>query len=341
MSKTLRWGLISTAKINDALIHAIRSAPGSELRAVASRSADSAQAYAINKGIPVAYGSYEALLDDPNIDVVYNPLPNKLHAEWTVKAAAAGKHVLLEKPLVTTMRDFDAIDAAAKRHNVVIFEAFMALHAPQNRQVAALVQGGRIGRLHLINSWFTYYLPPENTGNIRLHPDLDGGAFWDVGVYPNSLSIMVAGGRAPAQVWAVREVGETGVDVGMSAQLRFADGAVAQIYAGFRAPSLHGAQFVGTDGMIRVQNPWFPGLNGRTALGEDSVIEITNRDGSEEKIVVPASNPYQHQVEAMEACVLDGAPPVVPLSLSREFLKSALAVYESARAGVTVAVPQE
>ena len=339
MTKEIRWGILSTAKINDALIFAIRSAPRSSLRAVASRSAEAAQAYATQKEIPTAHGSYDALLADPEIDVVYVPLPNNLHAEWTVKAVQAGKHVLLEKPLVTTMQDFDAIEAAVSENKVVVFEAFMALHAPQNRRVAELIQGGRIGKLHLINSWFSYYLPPENANNIRLHPDLHGGAFWDVGVYPNSLSIMVTGGRAPQQVWAAQDVGETGVDVGMSAQLQFANGTVAQIYAGFRAPSVHGAQFIGTDGMIRVQSPWFAGMRGRTALGDDTVIEITNRDGTEEKIAVPASNPWQMEVEAMEACVLDGAPPVVPLSLSREFLKSALAEYESARTGKPVEIP--
>jgi D-xylose 1-dehydrogenase (NADP+, D-xylono-1,5-lactone-forming) len=339
MPETVRWGILSTAKINDALIFAMRGAPRSELRAVSSRNLEVAQAYATQNNIPIAYGNYEELLADPEIDAVYVPLPNKLHAEWTVKAAQAGKHVLLEKPFVTTMQHFNMIEEAARTNNVVVFEAFMALHAPQNRQVAELIQQGRIGRLHLINSWFSYYLPPEDSDNIRLDPDLDGGSFWDIGVYPNSLSILVTGGSAPQQVWAVQEVGETGVDVGMSAQLRFADGTIAQIFSSFRAPSVHGAQYIGTEGMIQTTTPWFPGMRGRTALGEDTVIRITNRDGTEENVVVPASNPWQMEVEAMEACVLDGASPVVPLSLSRQFLKSALAVYESARTGKIVSIP--
>jgi predicted dehydrogenase len=124
----------------------------------------------------------------------------------------------------------------------------------------------------------------------------------------------------------------------MSAQLRFADGTTAQIYSSFRSPSVHGAQYIGTDGMILTTAPWFPGMRGRTAFGDDTVIKITNRDGTEENIVIPASNPWQMEVEAMEACVLDGAPPVVPLNLSREFLKSALAVYESARTGKIVSL---
>lgn len=341
MTDRLRWGILSTAKINEALIHAMRGAPRSEVRAVASRSAAPAQAFAAANGIPVAHGSYEALLADPTIDAIYNPLPNTLHAEWAIRAAQAGKHVLLEKPLVTTMAEFEAIAAAAQAHGVVIFEAIMALHAPQNRQVAALIQAGRIGQLSLINSWFSYHLPPEDSANIRLDPALGGGAYWDVGVYPNSLAIMVTGGRAPVQVWAQQRLGETGVDVDMSAQLRFAGGAVAQVYAGFRAPRVMGAQFVGTDGMLRIEAPWFPGMNGRTTAGADSIIEITSRSGAVERIAVPASNPWQHEVEAMEACVLDGAAPVVPLSLSREFLRSALAVYQSAQTGQPVSLPLE
>ncbi len=138
------------------------------------------------------------------------------------------------------------------------------------------------------------------------------------------------------QVWAVQDVGESGVDVGLTCQMRFTSGTMAQIYCGFRAPFVQGAQFVGSDGVIRIQSSWIPGMSGRSEPGSDTLIELTDRAGHEEKIVIPASNPWQKEVEAMEACVIDGAKPVVPLSLSREFLKSALALYESARTGKLV-----
>jgi xylose dehydrogenase (NAD/NADP) len=336
MTEHLRWGILSTARINEALIFALRHAPRSELVAVASRDWDKARAYAAEQGIPTAYGSYDELLAAPDIDAVYVPLPNSIHGEWAVKAAQAGKHVLVEKPIVTTLADLDAVEAAAQQNQVVIFEAFMALHAPQNRKVLELIQQGKIGELRLINSWFTYYMSPEERSDIRVNPALHGGAFWDVGVYTNSLAITMAGGKAPQTVWAVQDVGPTGVDVGLAGQMRFASGAVAQIYSGFRAPFVQGAQYVGNNGVIRTEVCWIPGMNTRSEPGSDTVIEISDRDGNQETIVVPASNPWQKEVEAMEACVIDGAAPVVPLSLSREFLKTALALYESARSGKAV-----
>jgi xylose dehydrogenase (NAD/NADP) len=329
MTEHLRWGILSTARINEALIFALRHAPRSELVAVASRDWDKARAYAAEQGIPTAYGSYDELLAAPDIDAVYVPLPNSIHGEWAVKAAQTGKHVLVEKPIVTTLADLDAVEAAAQQNQVVIFEAFMALHAPQNRKVLEFIQQGKIGELRLINSWFTYYMSPEERSDIRVNPALHGGAFWDVGVYTNSLAITMAGGKAPQTVWAVQ-------DVGLAGQMRFASGAVAQIYSGFRAPFVQGAQYVGNNGVIRTEVCWIPGMNTRSEPGSDTVIEISDRDGNQETIVVPASNPWQKEVEAMEACVIDGAAPVVPLSLSREFLKTALALYESARSGKAV-----
>jgi len=333
MLDKLRWGILSTAGINEAAIFALRAASRSQLVAIASRDIAKAQKFAADNEINKAYGSYDELIADPDIDVVYNPLPNTLHAEWTIRAASEGKHVLVEKPIVTKLEDLDAIEAAAIKHNVVIFEAFMSLHAPQNRQVLEMIRNGRIGDLHLINSWFSYYLHPSDSDNIRLNPNLDGGSFWDVGVYPNSLAITMAGGLAPERVWAVQDVGETGVDVGLTAQLQFLNGTIAQIYSGFRSPFVEGAQFIGSDGMIRLSKAWIPGMNSRSAFGSGTNIEFVDRDGKQEMIPVPASNPWQKEIESMEACVLDGMDPVVPLSASREFLRTALALLESARSG--------
>lgn len=318
------------------MIFALNGAPRSELVAVASRDAARGRDFAQREGIPVAHGSYDDLLADDNIDVVYVPLPNTLHSEWAVKAAQAGKHVLVEKPIVTRMDDLDAIEAAARENNVTIFEAFMSLHAPQNRQMIEMVRSGRIGELKLINSWFCYFLPPEDSTNIRLNPHLAGGSFWDVGVYPGSLVLSLAGGRSPERVWATQDVGESGVDVGLAAQMQFANGAVAQIYSGFRSPFVEGVQIIGSDGVIRVSKAWIPGMNTRSEHGPNTTIEFSDRDGKTETITVPASNPWQAEVEAMEACVLDGAEPVVPLSQSREFLRTALALHESARTGKAV-----
>jgi predicted dehydrogenase len=331
MPDKLRWGLLSTANINEALIAPIRQAARSELVGVASRSLDKAQAYAQEKGIPKAYGSYEDLLADPRIDVIYNPLPNTLHCEWTVKAAEAGKHVLCEKPITPTLAELDQVEAATQANKVAVFEAFMYLHHPQTLQVKEMIQAGKLGDLQLINSWFAYYLPPEDSQNIRLDPNLAGGSLWDVGVYPNSLAIVLVGAGAPVEVWASQIIGETGVDVSLMGQMEFANGVIAQISCGFRTPFREGVHIIGDKGIIQIIEPWKPGV-----YGKESYLIFQGRDDTKETLVVPATNPYSAEVAAMEACILDGAEPIVPLSLSRDFLRSVLALYESAATGRVV-----
>ncbi len=322
---------MSTAGINDALLDPIRQAGLSELAAVASRNIEKAKSYAEEKGIPKAHGSYEDLLADPEIDAIYNPLPNTLHCEWTVKAAEAGKHVLCEKPITPTMAELDRVEAAAKANNVTVFEAFMYLHHPQTLKVKEMIQTGQLGKLQMINSWFAYYLPPEDKDNIRLAPDLAGGSLWDVGVYPNSLAIVMAGAGAPVEVWASQVKGETGVEVYLEGQMKFANGVVAQISSGFSSPFREGAHIVGSDGLVKISEPWKPHQS-----GQGSQIIFSTKDGAEETIRIPQSDPYLYEVEAMEACVFDDAEPVVPLSLSRDFLKSVLALYQSAESGQPV-----
>jgi len=331
MSDKIRWGILSTANINDALIDPIRRAGRSELVGVASRSRAKVQAYAQEKGIPKAYDSYEALLADPDIDAIYNPLPNTLHCEWTVKAAEAGKHVLCEKPITPTLAELDEVEVAAKANNVTIFEAFMYLHHPQTLKVKEMIMSGKLGDLQLINSWFGYYLPKEDSDNIRLSPDLAGGCMWDVGVYPNSLAVVMAHAGAPVEVWASQLNGETGVDVSMVAQLKFSNGIMAQISSGFRSAFREGVHITGSEGRVWFGEPWKPHLS-----GQGTQLTFVSKSGQEETIHIPHSDPYQHEVEAMEACVLDDAAPVVPLSLSREFLRSALAIYQSADTGQPV-----
>jgi predicted dehydrogenase len=328
MPATIHWGLLSTARINDALISPIQASPRSELYAVGSRDQARAQAYAQEKGISRAYGSYEAMLADPAVDAVYISLPNSMHCEWTIKAAEAGKHILCEKPMAVTLDEFDSMAAAAANNNVILFEAFMYLHHPQTLRAQHLIREGRLGQLQTIQSWFHFYLPPERSTNIRLNAGLSGGSLWDVGVYPNSLAITMADQGAPNAVWASQIIGETGVDVAMRGQLLFDDDVVAQISSGFRTPFREGAFVVGDAGILHIPEPWKPGLK-----GTDSVMTFTQRDGTVKEIVTPAVDPYLCEVQAMEACVLDRAAPVVSLAQSREFLRSALALYESAASG--------
>jgi D-xylose 1-dehydrogenase (NADP+, D-xylono-1,5-lactone-forming) len=331
MLKKIRWGFLSTAKITDSLIGPIRQAARSELVAVASRNLDRAQAYAKAQDIPKAYGSYEALLADPDIDVIYNPLPNSLHYQWTIKAAEAGKHVLCEKPLVTRLADLDHIEKVSNTHNLTIFEGLKHLHHPHIIQAKQMIQSGRLGTLQAISSCFGFNLPLNDKNNIRLNPDLGGGALWDVGVYPCSLVIFMALAGAPIEVWASQTIGETGVDTSLFGQIRFANGVVAQISCSFLFPFRYQNTFViGSEGLIQISEPW-------KSTDQNPKLVFVAKDGTEE-IVVSRRNPFLCEVEAMEACVLDGSEPVIPLNLSRVVLTTILALYEAAHSGRKVPV---
>ncbi len=331
MADKLRWGLLSTAGINRAVIAPIRAAARSELAAVASRDRARARAYAAEWNIPRAYGSYEEMLADPQIDVVYVSLPNSLHAEWTVRALESGKNVLCEKPMTVTPAELDRVEHAAAQSGRTVFEAFMYLHHPQTLRLRELVAAGGIGALQLVSSNFSFYLPAEKATNIRLRPDVSGGSLWDVGVYPVSLSVFLNGSRAPEAVWAQTTTGESGVDVSVRGQMRLRAGASAQIFVGFRAPSMHSAFVVGDEGRVTIGEPWKPAID-----GAPSRLTITPLSGPEQHIDFADRNPYLCEIEAMEACVLDGARPIVPLSLSREILRTVLAFYRSAQNGQVV-----
>ena len=254
--RILNWGLLSTARINRALITPLQASPRNRLTAVASRDLAHAQAYAAERNIPRAFGSYEALLADPDIDVVYISLPNSLHAEWAIKAVEAGKHVLCEKPLATTVEDVDAMADAARKAGVVLAEAFMYRHHPQTLKVKELVEGGAIGRLQVIRGGFTF--PLADPANVRLAPALGGGSIWDIGCYPISYTRTVAG-TAPAEVFGWGETGESGVDVVFAGQMRFPNGVLGQFDCGFRSPERMLMEFLGSEGAISLTNSFKPG----------------------------------------------------------------------------------
>ncbi len=330
MKTHINWGILSTARINRHLIPQMHKSARSQLYAVASRDINKAQAYADEWEIPNAYGSYEDLLNDPKIDAVYISLPNTLHAEWTIAAANAGKHILCEKPIVQTLDDFDRIAQSAHENKVHLVEAFANLHHPQQHHILALLNEGRIGNLQQIVGWFYFYLAPERTDNIRLSSTLGGGSLWDIGVYTNALSIFFSGGNAPQAVWGMKVMGESGVDINFTGQLYFTNNVTAQITCGFRNPMRERLILVGDEGAIEILEP-------HNASGEhETQVLVNDIHGNQETITIPPKNVYLSEIEAMEACILDDAEPLLPLSLSREFLKSILALLESAETNALV-----
>ena len=348
-STKARWGLLSTARINERLIPCIRASARSELAAVASRDAERARQYADEWQIPKAQASYEALLADPGVDVVYLSLPNSLHAEWGVKCAEAGKHVLCEKPLALTADEVDRMAAAADRNGVVLQEACMMRYHRQTDDVRRLVAEGAIGDVRLIRSVFTFTLARD--GDIRLDPALGGGALWDLGSYQVSFA-QAALQQDPVEVvaWqvasAARGARPAGVDLSFSGQLRYPSGTLVQFFCSFQSAPAADAELVGTAGLMRLDQPYqnHPGSASHIRLSRErgATSAATFSDSAdglvEEALTYEAPNAYQDQVEAMVACVLDGTPPRLPVAQSRANITTIAALLESARTGRPVSL---
>lgn len=316
----IRWGILGTARINRRVIPAMRRARRSELIAVASRDPRRAGAYAREWSIPRATAGYQSLLDDPGIDAVYIPLPNTDHVPWTLAAIAAGKHVLCEKPLALAAADVDRIAAAAAAAGVVVEEGFMYRHEPLTARVMALITGGAIGAVRAVVSGFTFAL--ESEANIRLQPALGGGSLWDVGSYPVTYAQLLLG-HEPKLVFGSARWHASGVDEEFMGLLRFAEGATASIFAGFRTPYRTWLEVLGTDGCLTVPNPFRPGPLETLHL---------ERRGATERIDVPGSPEiFVREIEDFEAAVLDGAPAVVSLAESRRTASTLAALYAAAR----------
>ena len=321
---SLRWGLLSTARINRMLIPAIRGGARSELTAVASRTLDRARAYADEWKIPRALGSYETLLADPDIDVIYNPLPNSLHVDWTVKALDAGKHVLCEKPLALSVAEVARIAAAAARNGRVAAEAFMYRHHPLTHAAEQIVRSGRLGRIRGYKGAFTFAL--TRAGDVRLDPALGGGSLWDVGCYPLSYSNLLAG-AGPVEVFGWQQLSPASVDLEFSAMMRYADGAIAQFDCGFAGPFRAEMEVIGTEATLRIDRPFRTDERSSLLLTVGEVLEKVSCDSA------PA---FAGEVADIESAVLDGRPQRVPLAESRRTVQTIRALYDSAVAGAPV-----
>jgi predicted dehydrogenase len=327
--QTLNWGLISTARINRSLIPPLQVSARNRLWAVASRDLAKGEAYAKEWNIGQVFGSYEAMLADPNIQVVYNPLPNSLHAEWTIKAAQAGKHVLCEKPFATTLADVDAMIAAAQKHNVVIAEAFMYRHHPQTLQLKEMIDAGKIGELRLVRGSFSFNI--NDPKNVRLNAALDGGSLWDVGCYPLSFARTMIGAE-PIEVFGRQLTGNaSGVDETFCGTLWFANGAMAQFDCSFRMPFRTQIEIVGSEGLIVVPRPFKP-----TA---DETIYIGSAGDQLEPIKIKGLELlYSGEIDDMADAVLLGKAPRISLADSRANVAAILALLQSARSGQTVTI---
>jgi predicted dehydrogenase len=317
--KILNWGLLSTARINHSVIPPLRESKRNQLLAVASRSGELAQKFSKKWKIQRTHASYEDLLADPDIDVIYNPLPNHLHAEWTVKAVEAGKHVLCEKPLALNVEEVDAIAGAAKTHGRVVAEAFMYRHHPQTLKVQEMIDNGSIGTLKLLRGSFSFYLDRE--GDIRLDPAKGGGSIWDIGCYPISFMRTVVGAE-PVEVFGWQVTGPTGIDATFVGQLHFAGDVYGQFDSSFVIPFHTHIEIVGSEATLVVPNPFKPGLNEKIYL---------MRNGKSKTIKVKGETLYLGEVEDMTDAINLGKAPRISLEDSRANVAVIQALLESAR----------
>jgi predicted dehydrogenase len=283
VARPVKWGILSTAHINRNVIPGAHASPKVELLAVASRDQARADDYAKKWEIKRAYGSYEALLNDPDIEAVYISLPNSLHAEWSIKALEAGKHVLCEKPFSRNVRDVEAAFDVAERTGRLLSEAFMYRHNPQTKRAKELVDQGAIGDLRLIRSAFSYSLYDET--NIRLHAGLEGGALMDVGCYCVSASRLFGGEpeRAYGEAW----FGPSGTDWVFGGVLRFPRNVVALLDCGTAMPERDELEVIGSEGALFLDDPWHCTVPG---------IEL-RRGGKVARIELDVSDSYRLELE--------------------------------------------
>lgn len=312
-SNRLGIGILGAADIAlRALLPAIRNSRNAQIVAIASRETERAHQVAAAHEIPRAYGSYDALLQDETVQAVYIPLPNALHAEWIVRAAEHGKHVLCEKPLVMTVAQMDVVERAAQTAGVVVMEALMYRLHPQTVRVQELVVSGALGPVQLVTSAFTYHVP--NPNDIRLSDALGGGVLLDVGTYCVSVSRLAAQTEPLAVVGSARIGPASDVDEVFAGLLSFPGGAHATFACALHGPRDQWYRITGTEATLTVPVPFAPGAQER---------ELIIRRGwqrgkeTEERIPAPGTDQYQLLVEHFADCVFGHAEPQITLQETR------------------------
>ena len=324
MASAVKWGILSTADINRKVIPGAHASPKVDLVAVASRDQARADAYAQKWEIERAYGTYEALLADPEIEAVYISLPNTLHSEWSIKALDAGKHVLCEKPFSRHVDEVEAAFDAAERNGRLLSEAFMYRHNPQTTRVKELVDGGAIGELRLIRSAFSYALYDED--NIRLRTDVEGGALMDVGCYTVSGSRLFGG--EPERVYGEAWFGPSGTDWVFGGTLRFPGDVIALFDCGTALPERDELEAIGSEGSVFLDDPWHCNVQ---------VIEL-RRGGGVERIELERVDSYRLELENVSDAIRGEGELLLGRADALGQARALEALYASATSGAAVAL---
>ncbi|MBE2182147.1 MAG: Gfo/Idh/MocA family oxidoreductase [Anaerolineae bacterium] len=305
MNQRIRWGVISTARIGaKAVIPAIQKSNNGIVAAVGSRDLEKGRTFANHCNIPKVYGSYEDLIADPEIDAIYNPLPNGLHGEWSIKAAEGGKHVLCEKPLASDAAEAEKMMRAFNSRGLLLAEAFMYRFHPQIQAAKTLIDEGSIGKIHLIKASFGF--PIKSEDDVRLSSALAGGGLMDVGCYCVNISRYMTG-EEPLEARAFAEFGaDSGVDERLAGMLVFPGGAFAQIDCSFRTYYQQFCEIRGSHGRIVLEYPF------RADLVKEIVVHLwVNHEGKDDyrQIAVENPNPYTLMAEDFADAILSNRPP--------------------------------
>jgi D-xylose 1-dehydrogenase (NADP+, D-xylono-1,5-lactone-forming) len=323
MAEKIRWGILGAASIaRRRVVPAIQASRNSVVVAIASRTLDKARAFAAELGIPQAYGSYEDLIADPNIDAIYNPLPNSEHAAWSIRCAEAGKPVLCEKPLAKDASEAQSIVDAFARRNLLFAEGFMYRFHPQTVKVKEMVDAGVLGDFTAMQATFTF--PIRSEDNIRLSKALAGGGLMDVGCYcVNAMRLMT--GQEPERARAIARVGiQSGVDEWLSGILSFPSGVIGHFDCGVRAQRTHSYELRGSAGRILVETGFVMEPH------EEPLIRYWHGD-QYETIKIAGVNQYTLMVEDFADALLDNRPPRYAPQDAVDNMRALDMLYASAR----------
>ncbi len=318
----VKWGILSTADINRKLLAGAAESDDVDVVAVGSRDLQRAEEFARTWNIPRAYGTYEELLADPDIEAVYIPLPNTMHSEWSIKAMEAGKHVLCEKPFSRHIEDVERAFDAADATGMHLSEAFMYRHHPQTARLAEIVASGAIGELRVIRAVFSYSL--YDADNIRLRTDVEGGALMDVGCYCISGARLLGG--EPESVVGAAHIGSSGTDWVFAGMMRFPGDVVALFDCGTSLPNRDELEAIGTEGSVFLDDPWHCGT---------PVIELRRND-SVERIEIEAANPYRLELEDLNAAIRGERAPLLGREDAMGQVRAIDALFRSHEAGGAV-----
>jgi xylose dehydrogenase (NAD/NADP) len=330
MPNKIRWGIISTAGIAEkSFIPALHETDRGELVAVASRNRSTAEAFAEKHSIPTVFDDYASLLESDTIDAVYNPLPNTMHAEWTIKAAENGKHVFCEKPLAMSTDEINAMVEACDRANVHLIEAFVFLFHAQTLKLRQILDEDTIGAITATNAYFNFRIQ-RPSDNIRLNKDLGGGGLRDGGVYSLTFTRFVFG-EEPIGVQAACLIDtDYGVDMRTSAVLEFTGGRFATIQMSIDGPGGPGAAIYGEKGTITVPQPYHP--------RKDAHLSVTTADGVQRHPFDDGRHPFTPAIEHFHEVLLDGKQLAVPATNALGTIAIVDAIFESAQTGKRVAL---